>query len=58
MRSGAERDSLKDAYAGVDSLLDTTAKEYAGNVVIEEDDPLAEFEAWVASGAVHIVDKL
>jgi len=58
MRSGTEHDNLKGVYAGVDSLLDTTAKEHTGNVVIEEDDPLAEFEAWVASGAVHIVDKL
>jgi len=58
MQSGAEYDNLKDVYAGVDSLLDTTAKEHTGNIVIEEDDPLAEFEAWVASGAVQIVDKL
>lgn len=58
MRSGAGYDNLKDVYAGADSLLDTTAKEHTGNVVIEEDDPLAEFEAWLASGAVHIVDKL
>ena len=57
MKSGAGHDDLEDFYAGADSLLETTAKEHAGNVV-EEDDPLAEFEAWIASGAVQIVDKL
>ena len=61
MQHGADHDSLEDVYAGVDSLLDTTANghaHHAGNNVVEEDDPLAEFEAWIASGAVLIVDKL
>jgi len=58
MQSVAEHENLEDVYAGADSLLDTTAEEHAGNVVVEEDDPLAEFEAWIASGAVQIVDKL
>jgi hypothetical protein len=56
MQRGAEHDNLEDVYAGADSFLDTTAKEDTGDVV--EDDPLAEFEAWIASGAVQIVDKL
>jgi len=46
--------NLEDLYAGVDSLADATTDSHA----VEEDDPLAEFEAWVASGAVIIVDKL
>jgi hypothetical protein len=57
-KSGAGHDNLEDIYAGVDSLVDTTDKGHAGSNVVEEDDPLAEFEAWVASGAVIIVDKL
>jgi hypothetical protein len=57
-KSGAGHDDLEEIYAGVDSLVDTTAKSHAGSNVIEEDDPLAEFEAWLASGAVQIVDKL
>ena len=56
--SGAGNDDMEDVHAGVDSLLDTTAKDRAGNDVVEEDDPLAEFEAWLTSGAVQIVDKL
>jgi len=58
MPSGVGNDDLEDVYAGVDYLLDTTAKGHGGNNVVEEDDPLAEFEAWIASGAVQIVDKL
>jgi hypothetical protein len=38
-------------------LVDTD-KGRAKGTVVEEDDPLAEFEAWLASGAVQIVDKL
>lgn len=30
----------------------------ARNNIVEEDNPLAEFKAWITSGAVHIVDKL
>ena len=58
MQSGTGHDDLEDVYAGVDSLLDATAKEHVGNALVEEDDPLAEFEAWIASGAVQIVDEL
>lgn len=58
MQSGAGHDDLEDVYVGVDSLLDTIAKEHAEDALVEEDDPLAEFEAWIASGAVQIVDKL
>lgn len=58
MQSVVEHDNLEDVHAGADSLLDATAQKHAGNVVVEEDDPLAEFEAWIASGAVQIVDKL
>lgn len=50
-------DNLEDIYAGTDSLVDTH-KDYAEGTVVEEDDPLAEFEAWLTSGAVQIVDKL
>jgi len=56
-RPGAIDNHLEDSYAGADSLVDATAREHIGSNV-EEDDPLAEFEAWIASGAVHIVDKL
>jgi hypothetical protein len=38
-------------------LVDTE-KGHVGSNVVEEDDPLAEFEAWIASGAVQIVEKL
>ena len=55
--SGAKHDNLEEIYAGMDSPVDTT-KGHAGGTVAEEDDPLAEFEAWIASGAVQIVDKL
>lgn len=55
---GAGDDNLEDLYAGVDSLVDITTKAHAGGNAVDEDDPLAEFEAWVASGAVIIVDKL
>lgn len=61
MQPGADHDNLEDVYVGVDSLLDTTANghaHHAGNNVVEDDDPLAQFEAWIASGAVLIVDKL
>lgn len=58
MQSGAGYGDLEDVYAGVDSLLDTTTREHTGKIVVEEDDPLAEFEAWIASGAVQIVDRL
>jgi len=57
-RFGDGDDNLEGIYAGVDSLLDATAKDHAGSNVVDEDDPLAEFEAWIASGAVQIVDKL
>jgi len=57
-KPGAGDDDLEDFYAGVDSLVDTTTNGHAGSNVVEEDDPLAEFEAWIASGAVQIVDKL
>ena len=56
-RPGAGHDNLEDLYAGMDSLVDTTAGHAESNTV-EEEDPLAEFEAWIASGAVQIVDKL
>lgn len=55
---GAGDDNLEDLYAGVDSLVDATTKAHVRGNTVEEDDPLAEFEAWVASGAVIIVDKL
>lgn len=51
-------DNLEDIYAGVESLVDATTMDHTGSKVVEEDDPLAEFEAWIASGAVQIVDKL
>ena len=54
---GARHDSLEDTYAGIDYLVDVD-KGYSTGTVVEEDDPLAEFEAWLASGAVEIVDKL
>ena len=57
MEFGAEHDNLEEIYAGIDSMVDTT-KGHAGDAIIDEDDPLAEFEAWIASGAVQIVDKL
>ena len=57
MKSGAGRDNLEGSYAGADSLLDAATEDYTGDNVVE-DDPLAEFEAWIASGAVEIVDKL
>lgn len=56
-KSGVGYDNLEDLYAGVDSLVDTTTEAHAERNVVEE-DPLAEFEAWIASGAVQIVDKL
>ena len=55
---GAGHDNLEALYAGVDSGVVATTKDHAGSNAVEEDDPLAEFEAWVASGAVIIVDKL
>lgn len=55
--SGAGHDNLEDIYADIDSLIDID-KDRALGTVIEEDDPLAEFEAWLASGAVEIVEKL
>ena len=55
--SGAKRDDLEDVYAGIDSLADADDG-YAKGTVVEEDDPLVEFEAWLASGAVQIVEKL
>lgn len=57
MKSDSGHDSLEDIYAGIDSLVDNT-RDHRGSTVIEEDDPLAEFEAWIASGRVQIVDKL
>lgn len=54
---GVRHDDLEDIYAGIDSLADTD-KGHSKDTVAEEDDPLAEFEAWLASGAVEIVDKL
>jgi len=57
-KSGAGHDNLEALYAGADSLVGVTTKGHTGNNAVEEDDPLAEFEAWVASGAVIIVDKL
>ena len=55
--SGARHDNLEDIYAGIDSLVDIN-KDHTKGTTAEEDDPLAEFEAWLASGAVEIVDKL
>ena len=55
---GTGHDNLEALYAGVDSLVGATTKGHVGSDAVEEDDPLAEFEAWVASGAVIIVDKL
>ena len=55
--SGTVHDSL-EGISGVDSLAGISAKEHTGSDVVEEEDPLAEFEAWIASGAVQIVDKL
>jgi len=55
---GAGRDNLEALYADVDYLVGATTKGDAGGNAVEEDDPLAEFEAWIASGAVIIVDKL
>ena len=40
------------------SYLIDTAGGLTTNGVDEDDDPLVEFEAWIASGAVQIVDKL
>ena len=56
-KSGAGHDNLEEIYADIDSLVDTT-EDRKRNSVAYEDDPLAEFEAWIASGAVQIVDKL
>lgn len=55
--SGVRHENLEDICAGIDSLADTD-QDYVKGSVVEEDDPLAEFEAWLASGAVEIVDKL
>ena len=56
-KSGVGHDQLEDLCASIDPLVDTDKGHVESNVV-EEDDPLAEFEAWIASGAVQIVEKL
>lgn len=55
--SDTRYENLEDIYVGIDSLMDTDM-DRAKRAVDEEDDPLAEFEAWLVSGAVQIVDKL
>ena len=57
MKSGVRHDDLEN-HVGEDSLVDAASQDHTESNIIEEDDPLAEFEAWLASGAVQIVDKL
>lgn len=56
MKSGVRHDDLEN-HVGEDSLVDAASQDHTESNIIEE-DPLAEFEAWLASGAVQIVDKL
>lgn len=57
MKSGVRHNDLEN-HVGEDSLVDAASQDHTESNIIEEDDPLAEFEAWLASGAVQIVDKL